>query len=566
MKEIIFGVTGGLALFIFGMSLMGEGLKKVAGDRMRKILEAVTKNPLIGVIVGALVTAILQSSSATTVMIIGFVNARLMTLTQAIGVIMGANIGTTITAQLIAFKVGHYAYPIAALGFILFFFGRKRQLKYLGQVIFGFGVLFIGLNTMSEVLKPLAKNETSLRLITEMSRHKIWGLFIGTAMTVVVQSSSAVIGVLQSLASQPVTAGETIRALIPLPAAVPVLFGSNIGTTITAILASIGSNRTAKRAAFSHTLFNVLGTLFCFLILPLFIAFVYRISPHPNPGLGVTEADVVSRQIANAHTFFNVLNTIIWLPFVGFLARLVSGVIKGEDGYPERGVKYIDPHVVNNAEVALSLTLKELGRMGDISYQMFKNVQSLLIPEKRDQNRPAPEIEPVEESERILDELQDQIIRYISAIVSQNTLTVRQSVLMADLMHITGDVERIGDHCMNLAELAVYKDEEGIIFSEQAYGDIKQVFDLTTEMLSLSLRALANDDFASAHRILELEKVMDKVEKEARINHLERLNTGTCNPKSAVVFAELMKNLERIADHCNNIGEAVLDREANKSH
>ncbi|HYH03327.1 MAG TPA: Na/Pi cotransporter family protein, partial [Bacillota bacterium] len=257
MKEIIFGVAGGLALFIFGMNLMSDGLKKSAGERLRKILETLTKNPLIGMLVGTIVTAIIQSSSATTVMLVSFVNARLLTLPQAIGVIMGANIGTTMTAQLIAFQLGEYAYLIAAIGFGLFFFPKRKNLQYLGQIIFGFGVLFIGLNTMSEMLKPLAQSKVFAEMMLNFGKFPILGVGVGTLMTVVIQSSSATIGVLQTLASQPTEVNGVVQPLIPLTAAIPILFGDNIGTTITAILASIGANKAAKRAAVAHSMFNV---------------------------------------------------------------------------------------------------------------------------------------------------------------------------------------------------------------------------------------------------------------------------------------------------------------------
>ncbi len=557
MKQLIFGVAGGLALFIYGMNLMSEGLKKVAGEKMRKILEVVTKNPFIGVLVGTLVTAILQSSSATTVMVIGFINAGLINLQQAIGVIMGANIGTTITAQLIAFKLGDYAYLFAAIGFMFYFAGRKKQSKYLGQVIFGFGVLFIGLNTMSNVLKPLANDSTTLNLIASMSKNRFLGLLIGTVLTVVVQSSSAVIGVLQSLASQPVVDGEVVHALIPLTAAVPILLGSNIGTTITAILASIGSNHTAKRSALSHTLFNVLGTTVCLILFPLFIAFVYKISPLPNPGAGITEANVISRQIANAHTSFNILNTLIWLPFVKFLANLVTKIHPGEDVHVEKDVKYLDSHVLNNAELALNLSTKELIRMGNVSQQMLSEVETFLNPV----TQTVSNFNKVQEQEDILDYLQAEIIHYLSTIVSRNSLTERQSNIMANLMHITGDIERIGDHCTNIMELEIYMEDEHIKLSQMALEDLEKVFSLSAEMFTLCLSALEKNNFALAKKVLELESTMDVVEKESRYNHLERLNLGACNPKAAVIFNELMRNLERIADHCTNIAEAVLDQQ-----
>ncbi|NLG84480.1 MAG: Na/Pi cotransporter family protein [Firmicutes bacterium] len=554
MRELVFGVLGGLALFIYGMNLMGEGLKKVAGQRLRQILEAVTKNPLIGVIVGTVVTAIIQSSSATTVMVVGFVNAGLMSLTQAIGVIMGANIGTTMTAQLIAFKIGDYAYPIAALGFVLYFFGRRRQLRSTGQVILGFGILFIGLNIMSHVLKPLATSTVFQHWITSLGRHRLLGVLVGMVMTMIVQSSSATIGVLQSLASQPVPVGETVRALISLPIAVPILLGDNIGTTVTALLASIGANRAAKRAAVSHTLFNVFGTVICLLVFPLFIRFVYLISPHPH--LNVTEADVIARQIANAHTLFNTLNTVLWLPFVGVLAWIVQKIVPGEDEVVEKGVKYLDPHVVGNAEVALGLSVKELVRMGRLAQGMLSEAEKLVTATGG--SPPKPDL--VLQAEDTLDDLQARIIHYLSVIVARNTLTERQSNHLANLMHVTGDIERIGDHCTNLAELAVYKYEEKIAFSEAAQSELKEVFALTAEMFTLSLEGLEQKDLRAAEKVLELEKVMNDLEKKCRENHMARLRVGICSPDSAVCFTELMKNLERIADHCNNIAEAVLDR------
>lgn len=554
MSEIVFGVAGGLALFIYGMSLMGEGLKKAAGDRMRSILASVTRNPLMGIGVGALVTAILQSSSATMVMTIGFVNARLITLTQAIGIIIGANIGTTITAQLIAFKIGDFAYPIAAVGFILFFFGRRKQLKYLGQVVFGFGILFIGLNTMSQVLEPLAKNPLFIRWMTQLGKNRFLGVLIGMVMTMVVQSSSATIGVLQSLASQAVVDGETIQALIPLTAAVPVLLGDNIGTTITGILASIGSNRTAKRAALSHSLFNILGTVVCLFVFPLFVAFVYQISPRPQPALGITEVSVIKRQIANAHTFFNVLNALFWLPFTQVLAKIATKLIPGEDKYLEKGVKYLDEHVLGNAEMALELAGKEISRMGEIAWGNFQEAEKMF----NGHNQLQAKMGAVQEGEEILDELQDAIIHYLSLIVSRNSLTDRQSDLLTNLLHVTSDIERIGDHCTNIAEEALYLKEEGFDFSPQAKEELGNVFRHTGKMMFNSLQALLKRDYKAANEVLELEADMDKLEERCRKSHMDRLNDGVCNPKSAVCFTELMKNLERIADHCNNIAEAVL--------
>lgn len=554
MKEIAFGVLGGLALFIYGMNLMSDGLKKAAGERLRKILEKLTSNPIMGVLVGLFVTAVIQSSSATTVMVVGFVTAGLMTLTQAIGVIMGANIGTTITAQLIAFNIGAYAYLIAAIGFVLFFFVKKRNLKHIGQVIFGFGVLFIGLEIMSSVLKPLAENPVFRGWIVDLGKNPIVGVLVGTVMTFVIQSSSATIGVLQRIAEQPIVVDGVIKPLIPLTSAIPILFGDNIGTTITAWLATIGStNRNAKRTALVHTLFNVFGTIIGFVLFQYFIQFVLMISPKVTASL--TEASIIKRQIANAHTSFNLLNTLIWLPFTGFLAFLVKKIIPGEDTSIERGTKYLDYHVLDNPAVALDLTTKELTSMAVVARDMLAQVRNNFISGNTTNST------LVSETEENLDEIQQEVVHYLSTLVSQVSLTEEDSRRLADLMHVAGDIERIGDHCVNIIELIDYNNDEKIRFSENAYEEIREVFNLALEMLNDCISALPQDGFADAHKVLELEQRMDILEKQLRTNHIERLNQGLCSPKSAVSFAELMKNLERIADHCNNIAEAVLDRE-----
>jgi phosphate:Na+ symporter len=555
MKDILFGVAGGLALFIFGMNLMGEGLKKAAGERLRVILETITKNPISGIIVGTLVTMIIQSSSATTVMVVGFVNARLMTLRQATGVIMGATIGTTITAQLIAFNIGDYAYLIAFLGFILFFFIKYKNWQYIGEVFFGLGVLFIGLNTMSDMLKPLANHPIFAEWIVNLGKHPGMGVLVGTLMTVIVQSSSATVGVLQTIASQPVIINNAIQPLIPLTSAIPILLGDNIGTTITALLASIGANKAAIRAAVFHTLIKIFGCLVFLLAMPLFLNLILFISPQINPAQGITAVDIIKRQIANAHTAFNTINTLIWIPFIGFLTMLVTKLIPGEDMRIEKGVKFLNPRVTNNASVALELSAKELVRMGEFASNMLIAVKKAFLAS--DSNKRA-EVDEIEEN---LDYLQDQIINYMSTVVSQISLTEPEALRLTDLMHVVGDIERIGDHCVNVIELSEYKAKEGLKFSSEANQEIENMFNLTSEMLSNAIESLRNNDFHAARRVLGLEEKMDKMEEALRFNHINRLNQGTCNPTSAVSYVELMKNLERIADHCNNIAEAVLDLE-----
>jgi phosphate:Na+ symporter len=559
MKEMIFGVAGGLALFIFGMNLMSEGLKKAAGEKLRKILETLTKNPLIGMLVGAFVTAIIQSSSATTVMLVSFVNARLLSLPQAIGVIMGANIGTTMTAQLIAFNIGEYAYLIAAIGFGLYFFPKRKNLQYLGQVIFGFGILFIGLNTMSSMLKPLAQSKIFADMMVNFGKFPFIGVGIGAIMTVVIQSSSATIGILQTLASQSTIVHGVVQPLIPLTSAIPILFGSNIGTTITAILASIGANKAAKRAAAAHSMFNILGSVIFLPILPLFTKLVLAISPSVNPAHGITAAAVVSRQIANAHTAFNTINTLIWLPLAGTLAVWATKLIPGEDRFIEKGVKFLNRRIINNPDAALELSSKELVRMGGFAHEMSEYVKEAF------QNNDLSQKDTINELEDNLDYLQEEIINYMSTVVSQSTLTEYEAMRLADLMHVVGDIERVGDHCTNVYELAEFKQNNNIKFSPDAKEELDSIFNLSHAMLEKALTALRDNDFEAAHQIGEMEKEMDVLEESLRLSHINRLNQGTCSPDHAVCYVDLLKYLERVADHCYNIAEAVLDNEKKDS-
>ena len=545
LAKTLFGLFGGLAIFIYGMSLMGEGLQKAAGDRMRSILGVLTGNPIMGILVGALVTAIIQSSSATTVMVIGFVSARLMTLPQAIGVIMGANIGTTITAQLIAFKIGHYAYPIAAVGFVMYFFFKKKFFKYLGQTVFAFGLLFVGLNTMGDVMKPIAKSPVFEELIFSLGKHPVLGLLIGTVMTAIVQSSSATIAVLQNLASQPGPDG--IHASISLATTLPILFGNNIGTTITAILASIGARINAKRAAVAHSVFNILGTFIFMWIIPPFVKLVEFISPKG------AETDIISRQIANAHTFFNVINTIIWLPFTWLLAKFVTYIVKGEEETIERRVLYLDYRVLANPAIAMDLAIKEFTRMGHMARRMMDAAKQAFVKSNMD------EAKRVYEMEEMVDMLQYEIVKYLSTMLSKSTLTEHQSVRLAGLMHVAGDIERIGDQCENIADFAKLKEEEHIQFSQEALEEISDAVGKVAEMVNESITALQEGDTALARKVISEESQIDDLEKRLRARHIERLNSGLCNPQAGVTFVELIHNLERISDHCKNISEAVLD-------
>ncbi|HHV98708.1 MAG TPA: Na/Pi cotransporter family protein [Clostridiaceae bacterium] len=542
---MIFGLAGGLALFIYGMNLMGEGLQKAAGEKMRRILEVLTKNPLMAILVGTLVTSIIQSSSATTVMVVGFVSAGLMTLPQAIGVIFGANIGTTVTAQIVAFDIGDYAYPIAAIGFLLMFLSKRKSIRYFGQIIFAFGVLFIGLNTMGDAMKPLGQSKVFSDIVLRLGKSPILGLLVGAIGTGIIQSSSAFIAVLQNLASTPVdNAGNT---LINLQTALPILFGSNIGTTVTALLASIGASINAKRAAVAHTVFNVFGSVVFMFFIPSFSKLVQLISP-AGP-----EAKMISRQIANAHTGFNLINTIIWLPLIPVLAKIVKILVPGKEKHIEKGVLYLDKRMLRNPPIAMNLATKELTRMAVTAQQMMQSAKKSYIFSDMD------EAKKVHEYEETVDKLQCEIISYLSMMLSMSALTSRQSVRLTGLMHVANDIERIGDYCQNIAESAEIKEDENLPFSDEAIKEIKNAFEEVNAMVDDTIHALNEGNIELARKALSKEKDIDELEKSLRSRHLERLSKGLCNPLSAISFVELVHNLERIADHCTNIAEAVIE-------
>jgi len=547
--SMIFCLLGGLAVFIYGMNLMSDGLQKAAGERMRRILEVLTGNPIIAVLVGALVTTLIQSSSATTVMVIGFVSARLMTLNQAIGVILGANIGTTVTAQLVAFNIGHYAYPIAALGFILFFFFKRNLVKYIGQTIFAFGLLFMGLNIMSDAMAPLAESQSFALMMARLSEYPILGLIIGTLFTLLIQSSSATIAVLQNLAKQ---TGSDGKALISLTTALPMLYGTNIGTTITALLASIGARISAKRAAVAHSVFNIVGSIIFMFFIPTFAWFIQKISPGGN------EAEVISRQIANAHTSFNLINTLLWLPFIWLLAKIVTFLVRGKEDDIEKRVLYLDYKVLSNPAIAMDLATRELTRMAAFVRQMMADSKKAFTEANMELAKNVLEIE------ELVDILQDEIVKYLSTMLSEATLTERQSIRLSGLMHIANDIERMGDHCKNVVEFAMQKENEKIPFSKEAITDVSETFSVLNQMVDDAIHSLQDENIELAKKVLYEENEVDNLENKLRVRHLERLNSGLCNPKSTVIFIELIHNLERIGDHCNNIAEAILHDKENR--
>ncbi|WP_196228940.1 Na/Pi cotransporter family protein [Lysinibacillus sphaericus] len=532
---MIFQFLGGLGLFLFAIKFMGDGLQKAAGDRLRDILDKFTTNPLMGVLVGIVVTVLIQSSSGTTVITVGLVSAGLMKLRQAIGVIMGANIGTTITAFIIGIDVGAYAYPIMAVGAVCLFFFKKSMVQNIGQILFGFAGLFIGLELMSGGMKPLRDWQPFLDLTVQMSDVPILGVLVGTIFTLIVQSSSATVGILQGLYAED---------LISLHGALPVLFGDNIGTTITAILAALGASIAAKRAAATHVLFNVFGTILFMLFLGVFTNYVEWIA-------GVLNLEP-KMQIAFAHGTFNVVNTLIQLPLIGFWAYAVTKLIPGEDSVVEYKPKFLDKNlIVQSPSVALGQAKMEVLRMGEYSIQGLEDTLTIL---KTSDGKLMGTVGQLEEA---INNLDRKTTEYLVEL-SKQSLSSHDSEVHHALFENIRDIERIGDHVENIIELLQYKDSNRVRLSDQALKELEDMFIFTLDTVKLAIEALDKRDISLAQQVLEKENEIDNMERRLRKLHIKRLNEGTCSGSAGIVFADIVSNLERIGDHASNIAETVI--------
>ncbi len=546
--KIVFGLLGGLAMFLYGMNSMSDALQKAAGERMKRILGFLTKNPLMGALAGALVTAVLQSSSATTVMVIGFVSAGLMSLPQAISVIFGANIGTTMTAQLMAFKISNYIYPIIFIGFIMNFVFKKEKIRNVGMVIFSFGLLFEGIEVMGGVMKPLASSAIFVDLMGKVSEIPVLGVVLGAVMTLVVQSSSATIAVLQNFASQPGPDG--IHSVIGLAGAIPILFGDNIGTTITALLASIGQSKNAKRTAIAHSTFNITGTiLFMFLIRPL-AAFVQWISPKGD------ELDIISRQIANAHTTFNVACTLIWLPLIPVMVKIVKFIIRGEDKKNSEGfvAKYLDDKAMSQPAAAIYMAAKEISRLsvhaGKMIGAMRNAIEKRNITDIRDKY--------VDEHDKVK-ELQDIIVDFITKLISSGNLTEKQAEQAAGLMVVSNNIERIADRCDEVDGLYKKILDNGQLLSDAAITDLTACMDMTEKLFSESMNAIITGDSETPDKVAADKKKIRKLQRQAGKAHLARVKKNTCVRSLTADYSALLYSMDRMADNCISIAEEAID-------
>ncbi len=534
-QQMIFQFIGGLGIFLFSIKYMGDALQKAAGDRLRSILDKYTTNPLMGILVGIVVTILIQSSSGTTVITVGLVSAGFMTLRQAIGVIMGANIGTTATAFIIGLDVGTYALPIMAVGAFLIFFIRKTSIRNFGEVVFGFGGLFLGLEMMSDGMKPLRTLEAFTDMTLALSAHPLLGVVAGTVFTLIVQSSSATVGILQGLYSE---------GLVDLHAALPILFGDNIGTTITAILAAIGASVAARRAAATHVLFNVLGAVVFLLLLAPFTMYVEWLSTLLN-----LEPKM---EIAFAHGSFNVANTIIQLPLIGVWAYIVTKMIPGEDVMIEYRPKHLDPRFIEQSpSVAIGQAKEEVIRTGELAVQGLEEAFEYVKTGDKKHAETASQIEDA------INSLDREITNYLVDISSKSISPIESNRHML-LMDSIRDIERIGDHFENIIELTDIQVLNRLSLTDEALEDLTKMFTLTIKTVDNAIQALNLNDKELAREAAEQEDLIDKMERKYRKRHILRLNDGTCSAQAGIVFVDVISNLERIGDHAVNIAEAVL--------
>ena len=537
--EIAIGIMGGLGLFLYGMNLMGEALEKAAGSKLKKIIELLTSNIFMGVIVGTIVTAIIQSSSATTVMVVGFVNAGIMTLPQAVGVIMGANIGTTVTAQLVSIDINGLA-PIAlGIGIILYLFTNKPKTKHIAEVLIGFGILFTGMDFMKEAVKPLAGYSGFTNALLTFGKYPILGLLLGFGITAIIQSSSASMGMLVVLASQ---------GLIPLNSALPILYGQNIGTCVTSLLSSIGASISARRAALIHLMFNVLGTIIFLIFLN---GIVVKAVVYMDP-------DNVARQIANVHTIFNITSTLMLLPFNKIIIKLATKLAPDNNTEDDdvKVVKYIDDRMIETPSIALVSVEKETLRMGEKSRESLDSAMTGIF-EKSEKD-----LSNTLKKEKVINELQKTILNYLLKL-SKAPLNEESREVIDSLFNTVNDIERIGDHAENLAELGKSSIVNDVVFSDNARSELSDMYNKVLSTYTYSLESMRTSDVDLACKVIKMEEQVDIMEKTCRLNHMRRLNNNMCSIDNGIIYLEILTNLERVSDHAVNIAQQVIAQSVN---
>lgn len=533
-QEIVFTFVGGLGLFLFSIKYMGDGLQQAAGDRLRYYIDKYTSNPFYGVLVGIVITGLIQSSSGVTAISIGLVSAGLLTLRQAIGIIMGANIGTTVTSFLIGFKLGDYGLPILFLGAILLLFVQNRKLNNLGKILFGLGGIFFSLELMGAAMHPLREVEAIHAYMVTLGDNPLQGAFIGTLFTVLIQSSSAAIGILQ---------GMYASGLLDLQGAIPMMLGSNIGTCITAVLAALGASVSAKRVAGAHVLFNVIGSVFFLLLLSPFTAFVGF--------LGERFHLTSEMNIAVAHGIFNMTNTVLLFPFIGTLAYVVTKLIPGEDEQEKYEPHYLDRMLLSQSpSFALGNAKKELIHLGAYATQAFEAAFEYI------ETNDATFAKKVHKYEEAVNNIDEQLTHYLIDL-SNEILSESENEVLAGILDSSRDLERISDHAVNLVRLTEYNISKEIAFSPKAQEELKEIYTRTHGILLDAIRAIADNDLVLVGEIKANHHYLEALERRIRRSHIKRMNEGICTPLAGINFIDLVTPCTRISDHALNLAEKV---------
>lgn len=537
---IIIPFVGGLGMFIYGMQIMAQGLENAAGSKMKALLEALTRNKLMGVMLGALITAVIQSSSATTVMVVGFVNAGIMNLSQAMGVIMGANIGTTVTGWLVSsvewakFLSPSNLAPIAIMaGVIVMLTGSRRSTKDLSSIIIGFGILFVGISTMSSAVSPLQESEAFRSLFVTLGHNPFLGIIAGAVVTAVIQSSSASVGILQSLAA---------AGLVPFNAAVYIIMGQNIGTCVTAIMSSIGAKKNAKTAAIMHLLFNIIGTIiFSILAIVLFkVVFV-------EAGDGV----ITQTQISTVHTIFNVGTTILLFPFSDLIIKLARKLEKEDENTEDESRVLLDDRMLETPGIALQSALSEVSRMGSIVLRTVDKATDVIF------TKDYQKILEIKEEEDTVDRLCSGITNYVVKL-SSLSLNEKEHHEVASILQTLSDIERISDYCENISEFAETLTERKAVFTDVGRAELREMAEVCAESFRYALEAFVENDKEKAMKVIEKESQADDLEIKLRTGHMQRLANNQCNTDAGIVYLDALVALERISDHSRNIAEEVL--------
>ena len=534
-QEILFHFLGGLGLFLYSIKTMGDGLQQAAGDRLRFYIDKYTSNPFLGVLVGIVVTALIQSSTGVTVITVGLVSASLLTLRQAIGIIMGANIGTTVTSFIIGFKLGEYALPLIFLGTMFLFFTKNRTANNIGRILFGVGGIFYALNLISAGMSPLKDLPQFKEYMVTLGQNPILGVVAGAVITVLIQASSATIGILQGL-----YAGN----FLDLKGSLPVLFGDNIGTTLTVILAAAGANVSAKRVAATHVTFNVLGTILCLILLGPFTAMIeyFQALLHLSPEM----------TIAFSHGAFNVSNTIVQFPFIGALAYFVTKLIPGEDEVVKYEPLYLDEQLIQQSpSIALGNAKKELLHLGNYAAKAFDLSYNYII------GLDEKVAEKGHKTEEAINTIDEKLTRYLIRLSSES-LSQKESEVLTNILDSSRDLERIGDHAEGLLNLTDYLQRKDVHFSEAALEELSDIYQKTTEFIKDALDSVENNDIEKAQSLVERHKEINNMERVLRKTHIKRLNKGECSTQAGVNFIDIISHYTRVSDHAMNLAEKVI--------